>query len=476
MLLPVILSGGAGTRLWPVSREALPKPFITLPDGDTLIKKTMKRALALEASSILTVTNREYFFHTKDEYEITDETSGIEFDYILEPTGRNTAPAVAVSALYASERHGLDTTLLVMPADHLITNHAAFDAAVKKATQLAGQGLLVTFGVIPDRPETGFGYIDRADELAPYGYKVKRFVEKPDLDTAQTYLEAGTFYWNSGMFCFTAGAILDEMAKYCPEILEQCRLCLSCSPKNQHTTELDSRTFGAVRDDSIDYAVMEKSTKVAVTPCDIGWSDIGSWLAMSNLVPADARQNRFKANVIDIDTNNTFVWGEKRLIATIGLKNLMIIDTADALLVADESMAQDVKKVVQYLKKSGGDAHRLHQTAHRPWGTYTVLEEGERFKIKRIVVKSGAALSLQMHYHRSEHWIVVSGTAKVVNGDKEFLIRVNESTYIPAGTRHRLSNPGVIELVMIEVQSGDYLGEDDIVRFDDVYGRDSKQC
>lgn len=490
MLIATILSGGAGTRLWPVSREALPKPFITLPDGETLIKKTLKRAINLNPAAILTVTNREYFFHTKDEYEDEQKaesgTSDLTFEYLLEPMGRNTAPAVAISAMHVKELYGEETHMLVMPADHLITDHEAFGAAVKRAMELATQGFLVTFGVIPDKPETGFGYIDRAEEIVPYGYKIKRFVEKPDLETAKEYLKTGSFYWNSGMFCFTAKTLLDEMKAHCPDILEKCQNCLSISkkngshkngfPKNDSTIELDAKTFKDVSNISIDYAVMEKSTNVAVTPCDIGWSDIGSWLAMSQLVQADEHQNRFKADVIDVDTSNTFVWGEKRLIATIGTKNLMIIDTADALLVADESKAQDVKTVVERLKKQGNQTHRLHQTAHRPWGTYTILEEGERFKIKRIVVKPKASLSLQMHYHRSEHWIVVSGTAKVVNGDREFLVRSNESTYIPSGTQHRLSNPGVIELVMIEVQSGDYLGEDDIVRFDDIYGRNSKSC
>lgn len=335
--------------------------------------------------------------------------------------------------------------------------------------QLAGQGKLVTFGIKPDMPETGYGYIE-AD-----GNTVKRFVEKPDLETAKEYVASGRFLWNSGMFCFQAGVMLKEMEKHCPAILAATIACIaesrSAEGKGFSQLELDSTAFKQVPDDSIDYAVMEKSANVAVVPCDIGWSDIGSWTALGDLTPADAQGNRIEGEVMLHDVSNCYIQSNDRMVGAVGVKDLVIIDTADAVLVADRNRAQDVKHIYARLKKEGHEAHRLHSTVHRPWGTYTVLEEGSHFKIKRIEVKVGASLSLQMHHHRSEHWIVVSGMAKVVNGQQELFIQTNESTYIPAGHKHRLENPGMLPLVMIEVQSGEYLGEDDIVRFDDVYGR-----
>lgn len=472
-LTPVILCGGAGSRLWPVSRETHPKPFIRLADGQSLLQKAWLRGAILpEVTDVLTVTNRELLFKTADEYR---EVAGIPTNkaiinrFILEPFGRNTAPAIAAAALQIAAMRGDDACLLVLAADHLIADQAAFAEAVVTAMQLATQGKLVTFGIKPDRPETGYGYIE-AD-----GNTVRRFVEKPTLDTAQAYLASGRFLWNSGMFCFQAGVLLQEMEKHCPAILAATRACLaqsrSAEGKGFSQLELDPAAFEHVPDDSIDYAVMEKSANVAVVPCDIGWSDIGSWAALGELTAADAEGNRTEGEAVLHEVANCYIRSEGRLIGAVGVSDLIIVDTPDALLVAARERAQDVKHLYAHLKRAGHEAHRLHRTVHRPWGTYTVLEEGPHFKIKRIEVKPGAALSLQMHHHRSEHWVVVSGTARVVNGQQELFVQTNESTYIPAGHKHRLSNPGLLPLVMIEVQSGQYLGEDDIVRFDDQYGR-----
>ncbi len=477
MLVPVILSGGAGTRLWPVSREGQPKPFMQLPDGESLLQKTYRRAAELVArgGEIVTVTNRDYYFQSKDHF-LAAKLPSLHAHFILEPLGRNTAPAIAAAALVMRERYGDQVMMVVMPADHLIQDGEAFMAAVAQASALAADGYLVTFGIRPTAPETGFGYIEVGAALNQDGAAlVERFVEKPDQETAERYLASGTFLWNSGMFCFTASTLLGELATHAPELLELASACVSASPAQDlgavMQQELNAEQFAALPDISIDYALMERSAKVAVVPAAFGWSDIGSWGAMSGLVEPDAQNNRATGEAIFIDSRNTFVQSDGRLVATVGVKDLIVIDTADAILVAHADRAQDVRQVVKRLKDSNHDAYRLHRTVSRPWGTYTVLEEGPRFKIKRIVVKSGAALSLQMHHHRSEHWVVVQGMAKVTNGEGARLVNSNESTYIPAGHKHRLENPGVIDLVMIEVQSGEYLGEDDIVRFEDQYGR-----
>lgn len=479
-LIPVILSGGVGSRLWPVSRQSHPKPFMPLPDGDNLIRKTYRRACDLKGvEEVLTVTNRELLFKTEDEYHLTGK-SKVKQSFILEPFGKNTAAAITAGALHLNRKHGPKTLMLVLAADHLIQDEASFAKAVSRAQDLASQGWLVTFGINPTSPETGFGYIE-SDEQSPLGdgLKVKRFVEKPDLATATEYLNAGNYFWNSGMFCFQVGALLDEMKQHCPDVLKAVEHTLTNSRLSEgqgkhaaHSSlSLDSESFAKTPDISIDYALMEHSSKVATIPCDIGWSDVGSWDAMSALVKADDNANRFEGEVIAWNSSENYVRSPNRLTALVGVDNLVVVDTSDALLVAHKDQAQGVKHVFNKLKKEGHDAHLIHQTVHRPWGTYTVLEEGDRFKMKRIVVKPGASLSLQMHYHRSEHWIVVSGTARVVNGDKEILLDTNESTFIPIGHKHRLENPGLIDLILIEVQTGDYLGEDDIVRFDDVYGR-----
>jgi mannose-1-phosphate guanylyltransferase/mannose-6-phosphate isomerase len=468
-LLPIILCGGAGSRLWPVSRESHPKPFIRLADGESLLQKAFLRAVALPGvKEVLTVTNRELFFKTEDDFREVNAQGHIT-SFILEPFGRNTAAAVATAALHTARVHGDDTVMLVLAADHLIANQQAFAAAVEAAQKLAQAGKVVTFGVHPETPETGYGYIE-AD-----GDKVVCFVEKPSLDKAREYLASGRFVWNSGMFCFTAGTILKEMKQHCPEILDAATECMEKSPsaegKDGAQVRLEPGCFGAVPELSFDYAVMEKCQHAAVVRCDIGWTDVGSWTALSDLSPADASGNRVEGEALLVDVKNCYLRGGERMIGAVGVDNLIVIDTPDALLIADKDRAQDVKQIFAELKSRGHETYKVHRTVHRPWGTYSVLEEGPRFKIKRIEVKPGASLSLQMHHHRNEHWVVVSGMAKVVNGEESFFVSTNQSTYIPAGHKHRLENPGVVELVMIEVQSGEYLGEDDIVRFEDIYGR-----
>lgn len=466
-LVSVVLSGGAGTRLWPASREAHPKPFIKLGDGETLIQKTYTRVKNL-GSEVLTVTNRDYYFMSRDEQNRVDVTGG----YLLEPFGRNTAPAIALAAKKVASDYGADAIMLVLAADHLIADQGKFANAVEDASVLAREGYLVTFGIVPTTPETGFGYVEKGTELNK-GNAVVRFVEKPDLDKAREYLASGKYLWNSGMFCFKAGVFLDELTKTAPEVASAINACWEAIDPSSGfgLTEIPFDLYKSVPDISVDYAVMEKSNKVAVIPGDFGWSDIGSWTAVRDLVQPDRDQNRATGEVLFVDTHNTFVQSEDRIIAAVGINDLIIIDTPDALLVAHSDKAQEVKKVVAQLKADKHHAYNLHRTVVRPWGTYTVLEEGLGFKIKRIEVNPDASLSLQLHHHRSEHWVVVQGAAKIINGDEEVLIQANQSTYIPAGQKHRLENPGKIMCVMIEVQCGNYLGEDDIVRFEDKYGR-----
>lgn len=473
----VIIAGGAGSRLWPVSREAHPKPFIRMQDSYSLLQKTYLRGqAAAEVQSVTTVTNRELFFRTEDDYRELNPRQPLH--YLLEPFGRNTAPAVAAAALELQQRYGEEALMLVLPADHLIQDETAFERAVATAAEAATDGQLVTFGIRPTHAETGFGYIEVGEgshTTSGQALNVARFVEKPAREVAEAYLAGGRHLWNAGMFCFRVGTLLEELAAHAPALLGAVTATLEAAKNSEgegHTvTQLCAEAFGAVADDSIDYALMEKSSRVAVVPCELGWSDIGSWQAMAELVEPDDAGNRVIGEAELENTRNCYIRSCSRLVAAVGVQDLVIVDTPDALLVAHKDQSQDVKKIVQRLKSNGSELHEHHVTVHRPWGTYTVLEEGERFKMKRIEVKPGASLSLQMHHHRSEHWIVVSGTAKVVNGEKEILLRTNESTYIPAGHKHRLENPGIIPLVMIEVQSGEYLGEDDIVRFEDVYGR-----
>jgi mannose-1-phosphate guanylyltransferase/mannose-6-phosphate isomerase len=468
-LIPTILSGGAGSRLWPVSRELHPKPFIRMADGQSLLQKAFLRGAQLPGvAEVLTVTNRELFFKTEDEFREVN-AAGVATSFILEPFGRNTAAAIAAAVLQVAATHGSDAVMLVLAADHLIADQQAFEQAVLKAAELAATGKLVTFGIQPDSPETGYGYIE-AD-----GNTVLRFIEKPSLEKAQEYLASGRFLWNSGMFCFTAGSMLQQMEQCCPQILAVTRVCIEQSRPAEGRgftqLKLDPDTFGNVPDDSIDYAVMEKSDQVAVVPCNIGWSDIGSWTALGDLAEPDANGNRIQGEALLHSTRNCTIQSNDRLVGAVGVENLIIIDTPDAVLVADKSCAQDVKHIYDELKAKGHEAYKLHRIVHRPWGTYTVLEDGGGFKIKRIEVKPGASLSLQMHHHRSEHWVVLQGQAIVTNGSDSIMLNKGESTFIPAKKLHRLSNRGDDPLVVIEVQVGSYVGEDDIERISDSYGR-----
>lgn len=470
-LIPVIMSGGAGARLWPVSREAYPKPFLKLPDGQTLIEKCLERACAIDGvKQTITITNQEYYFHSRDVYDACKSARGRTHDFLLEPEGRNTAPAIALAALSAQEVDQ-DAVLLVLSADHLIPETALFSADVRNAVMLAQEGYLVTFGITPTGPETGYGYIEVGASLEYGGNKVAAFVEKPDQVTAKAYVEGGQHLWNAGLFCFSATAYLDALKKFEPALAQQIASVWEAKSKDAPFT-FPAEQFAQLKKISVDYAVMERAENVAVIPANFSWSDIGSWEAMSALSVPDINGNRTSSeDVIFEGSQNCFVQSEGRLVALLGLSNVQVIDTADALLVAHDSQSQAVRQIVDKLKADGHEAYKFHQTVHRPWGNYTVLGEGPGYKLKRIVVKPGASLSLQYHHHRAEHWVVIDGSAQVLNGDQEINLKSNQSTFIPAGTPHRLSNPGKIPIVMIEVQTGSYVGEDDIIRMEDRYGR-----
>ena len=465
----VVICGGSGSRLWPYSREEHPKPFLALPNGHSLIQEAYLRAAGLpRCREIVTVTNRKLNFKAVEALR----SLGLEqpASFILEPVGRNTAPAIAVAALDAAAREGDGAELLILAADHLISKQAAFAEAVDEALELAGRDLLVTFGMTPTRPDTGFGYIEAE------GTRVVRFVEKPDEASARAFLESGNFFWNSGIFCFRAGAFLSELAKLAPRVLESSEAALAgASPmdSDERVLELDPERFSAAPGISIDYAVMEKSDRVAMVPCDIGWNDIGTWKALSELVPADENGNHVLGDSKTHleDARGCDIASDGRLVAALGVDDLLVVDTPDALLVAAKDRAQDVRRVFDRLKEAGHESFLRHRTVYRPWGSYTLLGEGPRFKIKMLTIKPGGVLSLQRHHHRSEHWVVVSGMAEVTSDARVFFLDTNESTYIKAGHDHRVANRGIIDLVIIEVQSGDYLGEDDIVRLSDVYNR-----
>lgn len=469
MLHPVVLSGGSGSRLWPLSRQNQPKQFLRLIGDHSLYQETVIRANKLPgAQPPVTVCSEDHRFMIGEQLqEVAISSGGI----LLEPIARNTAPAIAWAALHvmATDPEG---SLLVMPADHLIEDENAFRVAVAAATGLAEQGWLVTFGITPDYPETGYGYILRGDALGADGYRVQRFVEKPDLATAERYIAEGRYAWNSGMFLFKASAYLDELARHAPAVLEATRAAYATSSKDLDFIRIAKDAFAANPNDSIDYAVMEKTDRAAVVPVSCGWSDIGSWSSLWSVAKRDGDDNRHEGDVISVDTKRSLVRAsDRRMIATIGVEDLVIIDTPDATLVARKDRVQDVKTVVDHLKAAGRQEHLFHRKVYRPWGSYDSIDMGERFQVKRIVVKPGAALSLQKHHKRAEHWIVVSGVAEVTCDDRVFDLHENESTYIPLGSVHRLRNRGTEPVELIEVQSGSYLGEDDIVRLEDVYGR-----
>lgn len=469
MLIPLILSGGSGTRLWPVSRKNLPKQFLSLTGQGTLFQQTVERTRLLpDVTPPVIVASEDHRFLAAEqllESGITGST------IMLEPVARNTAPAIALGALQALEQDR-DAIILVLPADHLIGDADSFTAGVKAALPSAEDGWLVTFGIRPSRAETGFGYISRGSQIGENAFQVAQFVEKPALATAEAYLADGGYDWNSGMFMFKASRYLEELGQHNPHMLEAVRAAYASANTDLDFVRIDREAFSKVPDDSIDYAVMEKTSRAAVIPVACDWSDIGSWSALWLAGVRDGQGNLREGDTIAVNTRNSLLRSHDRhLLATVGVDDLIVVTTPDATLVAHRDAAQDVKRVVDELKAAGRSEHSLHRIVRRPWGSYDSIESGDRFQVKRIVVKPGAALSLQKHHHRAEHWIVVSGTAEVTCDDRTFLLGENQSTYIPLGSVHRLRNPGKVALELIEVQSGSYLGEDDIVRLEDVYGR-----
>ncbi|XUP27613.1 mannose-1-phosphate guanylyltransferase/mannose-6-phosphate isomerase [Xanthomonas axonopodis pv. vasculorum] len=463
-VLPIILSGGSGTRLWPLSRESYPKQFLPLVGDKSMLQSTWLRAAPVAGHAPIVVANEEHRFMAAEQLQqLGVKPSAI----LLEPKGRNTAPAIAVAALEAT-RDGADPLLLVLPSDHVIGNEAAFQAAVKVAAEAAAQGKLVTFGIKPTAPETGYGYIKAS--AGSGASAVERFVEKPDLATAQGYLASGEYYWNSGMFLFRASRYLEELRKFHPAIADACQKAWENGKRDADFTRLDKDAFAASPSDSIDYAVMEKTADAVVVPLDAGWNDVGSWSSLLDVSKQDAQGNAHHGDVIQLDCQNTYAYGS-RLIAMVGLEDVVVVETPDAVLVGHRDRIQEVKDVVSQIKTAGRSEATWHRKVYRPWGAYDSIDMGQRHQVKRITVKPGAVLSLQMHHHRAEHWIVVSGTAEVTRGEEVLLLTENQSTYIPLGVTHRLRNPGKLPLELIEVQSGSYLGEDDIVRFEDTYGR-----
>jgi mannose-1-phosphate guanylyltransferase/mannose-6-phosphate isomerase len=470
MIVPVLLAGGTGSRLWPLSREGYPKQFLKLTDEWSLLQHTIRRAATLPgATAPILVCNEAHRFLVAEQLR---QVESHRAEILLEPEGRNTAPAVASACLVAKERHGDDALVFIMAADHLIADLGKFLSSVEIAAKIALHGRLTTFGILPHRPETGYGYIHRGSALPEGGFEVASFVEKPDAARAKSYLESGEYLWNSGMFLFRAKSFLDELQRLDPAMLDACSNAVTKAKRDLDFIRLDATAFKAARSDSIDYAVMEKTDKAAIVPMDAGWDDVGSWSFLETL-PRDARGNYSHGDVLLEDSDNTLVHSEGRLVAALGLRDVVVVETKDAVLVANRNRAQDVKRVVTRLKGLRRSEIESHTVVHRPWGSYETIGAGSRFQVKRIIVKPGQKLSLQMHHHRAEHWIVVCGTARVTCGEREFLLTENESTYIPLGAQHRLENPGSIPLELVEVQSGSYLGEDDIVRFNDVYGRTS---
>ncbi|WP_313409463.1 mannose-1-phosphate guanylyltransferase/mannose-6-phosphate isomerase [Stutzerimonas kunmingensis] len=469
MFTPVILAGGSGSRLWPLSRQRFPKQFLELGGQarGTMLQRTLTRLDGLGHASPLVVSNEEHRFIVAEQLRLAKRTSR---RIILEPMARNTAPAIALAALDAC-REGDDPVLLVLAADHYIRDEDAFREAVRIAETQARDGRLVTFGITPTQAETGFGYIQCGDTLGVGGFAISGFKEKPSAELAQEYLTAGNYLWNSGMFMFRASRFLAELERFRPDIVTACRDALAASEEDSHFLHIPAEQFARCDDESVDYAVMEHTDAGVVVPLDAGWNDLGSWAAIWDVSGHDVAGNSLQGDVLSFDIRNTLVQSHHRLVAAVGVENLVIVETKDAVLVAHRDNCQQVKQVVQKLQAEGREEFAGHPLVSRPWGHYDTVDKGERYQVKRITVLPGECLSLQLHYHRAEHWIVVSGTAKVVCGDKEMILSENQSTYIPLGVKHSLSNPGKVPLELIEVQSGAYLGEDDIVRFEDRYGR-----
>jgi mannose-1-phosphate guanylyltransferase len=465
MIIPVIMAGGSGSRLWPLSRSLYPKQFLALNGKATMLQQTLQRLSGLTLERPVVICNEEHRFIVAEQLREINQSGSI----ILEPVGRNTAPAIALASKTVVESK--DSLILILAADHVILNESAFVDAVEKAIPLAEAGKLVTFGIVPTEAHTGYGYIKRGEAANEHGYQVDAFVEKPNAEIASEYFEGKEHYWNSGMFLMKASRYLEELNQFRPDIYTACESALVNTSKDEDFIRIDKDAFEKCPDESIDYAVMEKTSDAVVVPLDAGWSDIGSWSALWDVNNKDADGNTVSADCILHEATNCLIEGSDRLIAAVGIDNLVIVDTKDALLVASKDKVQDVKKIVEQLKAEGRDEFKNHREVYRPWGKYDSIDAGTRYQVKLITVKPGEKLSIQMHHHRAEHWIVVSGTAKVTNGDKTFLVTENESTYIPIGVIHALENPGKLPLEMIEVQSGTYLGEDDIVRFEDRYGR-----
>jgi len=463
MIIPVILSGGSGTRLWPLSRASYPKQLLSLIGDHSMIQDTVLRLQQYpDIAAPVIVCNDAQRFHVAEQMQAIGINDAA---IVLEPVARNTAPAIALAALEVQEL-AKDALMLVLPADHVIRDQDAFYQAIDKAAERAQQGSLMTFGVVPDRPETGYGYIQGDAEG-----KISRFLEKPDQATAESLLAAGDYFWNSGMFLFTANAYLQELGRFNPAMLTACQDAWKGSSRDLDFIRINTEAFSASPSDSIDYAVMEHTADAGVVPLDAGWNDVGSWQSLLEIGEGDADGNVIHGDVLTYESKNNLIHAGSRMVSTIGLQDHVVVETADAVLVAPAERSQDVKKIVEQLKAQGRDETDNHQQVFRPWGSYQTIDMSERFQVKRISVKPGRKLSLQMHHHRAEHWIVVNGTAEITCGEEVSLLSENQSTYIPLGVKHRLANPGTIPLELIEVQSGTYLGEDDIVRFEDLYGR-----
>ena len=461
----VIMAGGSGSRLWPLSRSLYPKQFLALAGQQTMLQTTAFRVNGISDEKPLVICNEEHRFIVAEQMRALNTQA----DILLEPVGRNTAPAIALAALQALTCED-DPLLLVLAADHVIENVEVFQQQVNRAKPLAEAGALVTFGIVATGPETGYGYIRRGAAESE-GYQVAEFVEKPDLERAQAYVDSGDYYWNSGMFLFKASRYIEELGKHRPDILDACTASLETLTPDLDFVRINEEAFKACPDESIDYAVMEKADNVVVVPMDAGWNDVGAWSSLWEVTPKDGNGNAVSGDVMTHNTQDSLIKSTSKLVATVGVKDIVVVETKDAVLVAGKDQVQDVKKIVERLKAEGRSEYELHREVYRPWGKYDSIDNGERYQVKRITVKPGNKLSVQMHHHRAEHWIVVSGTARVGRDDEEIMLTENESVYLPVGCVHWLENPGKIPLELIEVQSGSYLGEDDIVRFEDLYGR-----